>query len=157
VQLVKPGFLHQLCFAFRHQTKLVNKQNHELMAEYVGERNSEMGRGTLAAVRINAHAKKTYASPILRRLTLQQVKIVLSSKIKNIFSRAVRSNRPKVVSITSKSKKHYQKPGYKKLTPEQIKLILIGKFNLGDESAGDLLDQLFSESHTRPGQGKENV
>jgi hypothetical protein len=100
-------------------------------------------------VRISANSKKIYAQPILRRLNLQQAKIVLSSKIKNIFSQA-HSNSPKVVSITSKAKKRYQKPGYQKLTPEQIKLILIGQFNLGDESAGDLLDQLFPESHVDP-------
>jgi hypothetical protein len=93
-------------------------------------------------VRIGANSKKTYTQPILRRLTLQQLKIVLSSKIKNIFSPA-RSNSPKTISITSKAKKRYQKPGYQELTPEQIKLILIGQFNLGDEGAGDLLDQLF--------------
>ena len=100
-------------------------------------------------VRISANSKKTYAQPILRRLTLQQAKIVLSSKIKNIFALS-RSNSPKVISITSKAKKLYQKPGYQKLTPEQIKLILIGQFNLGDESTGDLLDQLFPESHPDP-------
>ncbi len=112
-------------------------------------KNSENREGKrLLPARINPNAKKTYAPPALKKVTLQQAKIVLSSKIKNIFSRAVRSSRPKVVSITSKSKKHYQKPDYKKLTPEQIKLILIGQFNLGDESAGELLDQHFSESHT---------
>jgi type II restriction/modification system DNA methylase subunit YeeA len=100
-------------------------------------------------VRISEHSKKTYAQPILRKTTLQQAKIVLSSKIKNIFS-PIRSNSPKVISITSKSKKRYQKPGYEKLTPEQIKLILIGQFNLGEESAGDLLDQLFPESKADP-------
>jgi hypothetical protein len=98
--------------------------------------------------RISANSKKTYIIPILQRLNLQQAKVVLSSKIKNIFS-PTRSNSPKVISITSKTKKRYQKPGYQELTPEQIKLILIGQFNLGDEGAGDLLDQLFPESHTR--------
>lgn len=102
----------------------------------------------MRSVRTSANTKKTYATPIIRRLTLQQAKIALSSKIKNIFSQT-RSNNPKVVAITSKSKKTYQKPSYQELTPEQIKLILIGQFNLGDESAGDLLDQLFPESHTR--------
>jgi len=99
-------------------------------------------------VRINATAKETYTRPNLRRLTLQQAKIVLSSKIKNIFSLSGGSNNRKVVAITYKSKKRYQKPGYQKLTPEQIKLILIGQFNLGDETAGDLLDRFFSESQT---------
>jgi hypothetical protein len=98
--------------------------------------------------RISANSKKTYTIPILQRLNLQQAKVVLSSKIKNIFS-PTRSNSPKVISITSKAKKRYQKPGYQELTPEQIKMILIGRFNLGDEGAGDLLDQLFPESHTR--------
>jgi hypothetical protein len=51
--------------------------------------------------------------------------------------------------------KKYEKPGYKKLSPEQIKLILIGQFNLGDESAGDLLDRLFSESYTPPANAKK--
>ena len=108
-------------------------------------------------VRTNANTKttKTYTPPILRRLTLQQAKIVLSSKFKNIFSPSSGSNNPKVVAITSKSKKRYQKPGYQKLTPEQIKLILIGQFNMGDENAGDLLDRLFSGSHTQPNQRKE--
>ena len=96
--------------------------------------------------RRNQSSKKTYTTPILQRLNLQQAKVVLSS-IKNIFS-ATRSNCPKVISITSKAKKRYQKPGYQELTPEQIKFILIGQFNLGDEGAGDLLDQLFPESHT---------
>ena len=96
--------------------------------------------------RISANSKKTYTIPILQRLNLQQAKVVLSS-IKNIFS-PVRSNCPKVIAITSKGKKRYQKPKYQELTPEQIKLILIGQFNLGDEGAGDLLDQLFPESHT---------
>jgi len=117
------------------------------MAEYWGEF-QERGEKRVQPVRINANSKKTYAQPTLRRLTLQQAKIVLSSKIKNIFSQT-RSNGPKVISITSKAKKPYQKPGYQELTLEQIKLILIGQFNLGDESAGDLLDQLFPESHTR--------
>ena len=98
-------------------------------------------------VRTGASSKKSYTKPILRRLTLEQVKFV-SSRIKNIFS-PTRSDNPKTISITSKAKKPYQKPGYQELTPEQIKLILIGQFNLGDESAGDLLDQLFPESHTR--------
>jgi hypothetical protein len=97
----------------------------------------------------NQSSKKTYTTPILQRLNLQQAKVVLSSKIKNIFS-PVRSNCPKVIAITSKAKKRYQKPGYQELTPEQIKLILIGQFNLGDEGAGDLLHQLFPESHTAP-------
>ena len=105
-------------------------------------------------VRINANSKKSYAQPILRRLTLRQAKDVLSSKIKNIFS-PTRSNSPKVVAITSKLKKRYQKPGYQKLTPEQIKLILVGQFNLGNESAGDLLNRLFPESHTLPDSCKE--
>ena len=105
-------------------------------------------------VRISAKYKKTYSQPILRRLTLQQAKIVLSSKIKNIFS-STRSNSPKVVAITSKFKKQYQKPDYQKLTPEQIKLLLIGQFNLGDERAGDLLDQLFSESPSTPKNAKQ--
>ncbi|MGH9517740.1 MAG: hypothetical protein ACRD3P_18905 [Terriglobales bacterium] len=97
--------------------------------------------------RTSADSKKSYTTPILQRLNLQQAKVVLSS-IKNIFSPA-RSNSPKVISITSKAKKRYQKPGYQELTPEQIQLILIGQFNSGDEGAGDLLDQLFLESHTR--------
>jgi hypothetical protein len=92
-------------------------------------------------VRLKVNAKKVYAPPILRRSTLQQAKVVLGS-IKKIFSQAAYSN-PKVVSITSKFKKQYKKPDYQKLTPEQIKLLLIGQFNLGDESAGDLLDRLF--------------
>ena len=96
--------------------------------------------------RISAISKKTYITPILQRLNLQQAKVVLSS-IKNIFS-ATRSNNPKVIAIKSKGKKGYQKLGYQELTPEQIKLILIGRFNLGDEAAGELLDQLFPESHT---------
>lgn len=102
-------------------------------------------------VRIYADAKKTYAQPILRRLTLQQAKIALSSKIKNIFSQAIGSNRPKVVEIPKvvetglTPKKLYEKPGYKKLTPEQAKLILIGQHSLGDEKAGDLLEQIFSD------------
>lgn len=91
----------------------------------------------------SANTKKTYTRPILQRLSLQQAKIALSSRIKNIFS-SVTSGDPKVVSIASKQKKRYQKPGYQKLTPEQIKLILIGHFNLGDESAGDRLAQLVS-------------
>jgi hypothetical protein len=99
-------------------------------------------------VRISRNSKKTYTTPILQRLNLQQAKVVLSSKIKNLLS-PVRSNSPKVISITLKAKKRYQKPGYQELTPEQIKLILIGQFNLGDEGAGDLLDQLFPESHTQ--------
>ena len=98
--------------------------------------------------RRNINFKKTYATPILQRLNLQQAKVVLSSKIKNIFS-ASHPNGPKVISITSKAKKHYQKPGYQELTSEQIKLILIGQFNLGDEGAGDLLDQISPESHSR--------
>lgn len=98
--------------------------------------------------RRNVNSKKTYITPILQRLNLQQAKVVLSSKIKNIFSIA-HPNGPKVISITSKAKKHYQKPGYQELTSEQIKLILIGQFNLGDEGAGDLLDQIFPESHNR--------
>jgi hypothetical protein len=96
-------------------------------------------------VRRNADSKKTYTTPILQRLNLQQAKVQLSSKIKNILS-ATRSNSPKIVSITSTAKQRYQKPGYQELTPEQIKLILIGQFNLGDEGAGDLLHQLFPES-----------
>lgn len=100
-------------------------------------------------VRISANFKKIYAGPILQRLNLQQAKYLLSHKIKSIFS-LPSSKSPKVISITSKAKKRYQKPGYQKLTPEQIKLILIGQFNLGDEGAGDLLDQLFPESHTDP-------
>jgi hypothetical protein len=103
--------------------------------------------------RKSAISKKTYATPILQRLNLQQAKVVLSS-IKNIFS-TLRSNSPKVISITSKAKKRYQKPGYQELTPEQIKLILIGQFNLGDEGAGDLLDQLFPESHGRTNASSE--
>ena len=99
-------------------------------------------------VRISVNSKKSYVQPIFRRLTLQQTKNLLSTT-KNIFSQTTRSNSPKVVAITSKSKKCYQKPGYQKLTPEQIKLILIGHFNLGDESAVDLLDQLSSESPTQ--------
>ena len=104
-------------------------------------------------VRSKVNARKVYAPPILRRLTLQQAKVVLSS-IKNIFSKTAYSN-PKVVSITSKFKKQYEKPDYQKLTPEQIKLLLIGQFNLGDESAGDLLDRLFSESPSTPTNPKK--
>lgn len=92
-------------------------------------------------LRSKVNAKKVYAPPILRRSTLQQAKVILGS-IKKIFSQAAYSN-PKVVSITSKFKKQYEKPDYQKLTPQQIKLLLIGQFNLGDESAGDLLDRLF--------------
>jgi hypothetical protein len=95
-------------------------------------------------IRTSSSGKKTYATPVLQRSTLQQFKIVLSS-IKNIFSHNACSHHPKVVAITSKLKKHYEKPGYKKLTPEQVKLILIGQFNLGDEGAGDLLQTIFSE------------
>jgi hypothetical protein len=109
------------------------------MAEYLGEIRIRGKRVQL--VRLKVSAKKIYAPPILRRSTLQQAKVVLSS-IKKIFSHAAYSN-PKVVSITSKFKKQYEKPDYQKLTPEQIKLLLIGQFNLGDESAGDLLDRLF--------------
>jgi hypothetical protein len=100
------------------------------------------------SVRIRSNSKETSAQPILG---LQQNKSLLDSKIKNI-----RSNNSKIVDITSKLKKRYQKPGYQKLTPEQIKLILIGQFNLGDESAGDLLDQLFPESHPGAGQHEKS-
>jgi hypothetical protein len=92
-------------------------------------------------LRSKVNAKKVYAPPILRRSTLQQAKVILGS-IKKIFSQAAYSNL-KGVSITSKFKKQYEKPDYQKLTPQQIKLLLIGQFNLGDESAGDLLDRLF--------------
>jgi hypothetical protein len=119
------------------------------MAEYLWGEFRNGGENRVQPVRTRANFKKSYTQPILQRLTLQQAKIVLSSKIKNIFS-PTRSNSPKIISITSKFKKHYQKPGYQKLTPEQIKLILIGQFNLGDESAGDLLDQLFPESKADP-------
>ena len=105
-------------------------------------------------VRINANSKKTYAPPNLRRLTLQQAKNVLGSKIKNIFS-LPRSKSPKVIPISSKSKKLYRKPDYQQLTPEQIKLILIAQFNMGDENAGDLLDQLFAASHIQSDLNEE--
>jgi hypothetical protein len=117
------------------------------MSEYYQGGIKEWEKIRVQPARRNQSFKKTYTTPILQRLNLQQAKVVLSS-IKNIFS-AVRSNSPKVISITSKEKKRYQKPGYQELTPEHIKLILIGQFNLGDEGAGDLLDQLFPESHTR--------
>jgi hypothetical protein len=106
------------------------------------------------SARVSANSRKTYVTPILQRLNLQEVKFVLSHKIKNIFS-SQGCKSPKVISITSKAKKRYQKPGYQKLTPEQIKLILIGQFNLGDEGAGDVLDQLFSKSNSDPNPHQE--
>ena len=118
------------------------------MSEYCQGGIQEWEKIRLQPARRNQSSKKTYTTPILQRLNLQQAKVQLSSKIKTIFSPA-RCNSPKVVSITSKAKKRYQKPGYQELTPEEIKLILIGKFNSGDEGAGDLLDQLFPGSHTR--------
>jgi hypothetical protein len=134
----------------RRKTKLVNKPSHKIMSEYLKGGIPEWEQKRVPPVRISTNPRKIYAQPILRRLTLQQVKIVLSRKIKNIFSPAC-PNSPKVVAITSKSRKSYQKPGYQELTPEQIKLILIGQFNLGDEGAGDLLDRLFPESHAHTG------
>jgi hypothetical protein len=109
------------------------------MAEYLGE----FGRGEkrVQLVRLKINTKKVYVAPILRSLSLQQAKVVLNT-IKKIFSHTAYSN-PKVIAITSKFKKQYRKPDYQKLTPEQIKLLLIGQFNLGDESAGDLLDRFF--------------
>jgi hypothetical protein len=139
------GNLHGILV--RYKTKLVNKPNHKIMTECFRGGIQEWGEKRVQPLGIKASSRKIYAQPILRRLTLQQAKIVLSSRIKNIFSPAP-PNRPNVVAITSKSRKHYQKPGYQELTPEQIKLILIGQFNLGDEGAGDLLDQLFPEPHT---------
>ena len=106
-------------------------------------------------VRSKVNARKVYVQPILQRLTLQQAKVVLSS-IKSIFSKPAYSS-PKVVSITSKFKKQYEKPDYQKLTPEQIKLLLIGQFNLGDESAGDLLDRLSESSSTMANAIKQEV
>jgi hypothetical protein len=139
MRLVKRGIYRILVDT---KPKLVNKPNHKIMAECFRGGIQEWGEKRVQPLGVNANSRKIYAQPVLRRLTLQQAKIVLSSRIKNIFSPAP-PNSPNVIAITSKSRKHYQKPGYHELTPEQIKLILIGQFNLGDEGAGDLLDQFF--------------
>jgi hypothetical protein len=97
------------------------------------------------SAREKVRAKKIYETPVLRRLTFQQVKLVLHSQIKNIF-RTIRpdSSQPEILD-GEKKKKIYQEPTLKKLTPEQAKLILIGHFTIGTEGAKDLLGLIFHD------------
>lgn len=96
-----------------------------------------------------AEVKQAYEKPLLRRITLQQAKIVLRSKIKN-FVRVIRpDNSGPIVLKVGK----YEKPALKKLTPEQARLLLIGRANSGDEHSADLLYTIFNDPNRLP-QGR---
>ena len=87
---------------------------------------------------------KAYEPPALQKLTLQQAKIFLSSKLAN-FVRAIRPGPPQALRRRIEAQKEYERPWLKKLTPEQLKLLLIGRANAGDENASDLLYLIFHD------------
>ncbi len=101
--------------------------------------------------RKNVEIKKTYLSPVLRRLSLQQAKDIVCSRIKNIF-KSIHSGSLQPITWKLQSQKKYDKPTLKKLTLEQAKLLLIGRANTGDENAIELLYSIFHE----PDQDRQN-
>jgi hypothetical protein len=93
----------------------------------------------------------------IHELTLQQVKIALRTKIKNIF-KVIRADSAEPERGDAAVPRPYQKPTLKKLTPEQAKLLLIGHSSIGTEGANDLLGLIFPDpvfprpGYSRPGQ-----
>ena len=90
--------------------------------------------------------KQTYEKPLIRKITLQQAKIILRSKFQNI----VRVIRPgsSVPMMKPEAARKYEKPEFKRLTLEQAKLLLIGRANIGDEQAADLLYTIFNDPNS---------
>jgi hypothetical protein len=97
-------------------------------------------------LRADLNIRKDYEQPLLRKLTLQQAKDLVF-RIKNIF---FNPHSPRTLPFRSKAKP-YQKPSLTTLTPEEAKLLLVGRANLGDEKAADLLYLLFhDQKHLQP-------
>jgi hypothetical protein len=138
-------------FCFRNKIKLVNSEFEKYGTVRAGEEFLNEGKNVQPA-RKDVDAKKVYERPVLRRLSLQQAKTVLSSQIKNIL-KTIRLDRSESEMLKVGNKRNYQKPTLKKLTSEQAKLLLIGHFSIGTEGANDLLDVIFPDpGHSQPGQ-----
>jgi hypothetical protein len=88
--------------------------------------------------------KKTYQPPVLRKVTVAQLKTIVSNHTRE-FLELIFPGRVKHSIPETAAKKNYQKPAARKLTPEQAKLLLIGHASVGDQGAKDLLEHVFSE------------
>lgn len=98
----------------------------------------------------NVEVKTVYEPPVLRRITLQQAKIVVSSQIKTIV-RIICPGRNEPIFMKPDTGKNYEKPTLKKLTSEQAKLLLIGQSSIGKKSANELLNLIFPDPNdSRP-------
>lgn len=93
--------------------------------------------------RADFEIRKDYARPLLRKLTLQQVKDLVL-QIRNVFKH-IRPHSRATIIFRPRAAQPYQKPSLTTLTPEEAKLLLIGRANLGDEKANDLLYLLFHD------------
>ena len=95
---------------------------------------------------------KSYATPTLRKLTLQQAKQMVLEHSREFMSlifprRAGTRIQP---TVPEHSQKCYEKPELRKLTPEQARLLLVGYASIGDRGAADLLELVFPEQEHPP-------
>lgn len=89
-------------------------------------------------------SKKPYQTPSLRKLSIQQARLVLMNHARELLQLVFPGWRKESGDSESRTQR-YQAPRLIKLTPEQAKLRLLGHLSIGDPGAKDLLDLLFPE------------
>ena len=90
--------------------------------------------------------KRTYQAPVLRKLSLPQVKAVLLNRAEAFLDMMFSDRKNSKASHMARARKQYEKPALRKLTPEQAKLLLIGHASAGNERAKEIAGLLFADS-----------
>ena len=90
--------------------------------------------------------KRTYQAPVLRQLSLPQVKAVLLNQAEAFLDMIFSDRRNRKASHLVRARKQYEKPALRQLTPEQAKLLLIGHASVGNKGATEIAGLLFADS-----------
>jgi len=93
--------------------------------------------------------RKTYEKPTLRKLAIEQAKLILFRYARDFMELIFPGSRKHPIA-DAETKKVYARPTLRKLTPEQAKLIVIGHATIGDQGANDLLMLIFPDPNATP-------
>lgn len=96
---------------------------------------------------------KRYQSPVLRKLTFEEAKHLLQTRMRDLLDvivpgaheRRKQSENGEVGCGRSNGLLPYTRPVARKLTTEQARLLLVGHASLGDPGARDLMNLIFPE------------
>ncbi len=94
---------------------------------------------------MNQKGKKSYESPSVRKLTIQQARSYMLRHGREFLDLIFSNRKLENGSGPTQQPARYQSPRLTKLTPEQAKLKLLGHLSVGDPGAKDLLDLCFPE------------